>query len=182
MNTTPGHAELLLHAQDLYLGNKVHRLLYHICLHTCSSVEWICLEGAVQSQLRHSHSRMRWTLILISDFCPLEQFLMWHLSLQLITLVWVQVDLSEHLGGKKTHHGWYKKDILSCLHSQHCSKTRNTWAGEVRAHRQTLSVISTAQMAPTIKSTGSIWFWHHSFLIAAAMQDALGETKPGKPS
>lgn len=39
MNTTPGHAELLLHAQDLYLGNKVHRLLYHICLHTCSSVE-----------------------------------------------------------------------------------------------------------------------------------------------
>lgn len=38
-------------------------------------------------------------------------------------------------------------------------------------------------MAPTIKSTGSVWFWHHSFLIAAAIKytDAVGETKPGTP-
>lgn len=154
---------------------------------------WVnLLEGAVQSQLRHSHTRMSWTLILISIGVFNINF--WLLSPGPVPEAGTSSFSSktsrfsecklifENTGGEKTNHSRYRKDILSCLHSQHCSKTRNTWAGEVRARRQTLSVISTAQMVPTIKSTGSVWFWHHSFLIAAAVQDAVGETKPGKPS
>lgn len=59
-NTTPWCSELLPHAKDSYLGNKVHRQLYHICLHTCSSLEWMHLEGAVLRAAISANTRMRW--------------------------------------------------------------------------------------------------------------------------